>query len=209
MSCLTHGGKISGVESGSSRSDCLEKGQQYSFPNRGVSKFKKEKVQSREENQNSRHRQNYFGLHTVFPNMKMVTPDVFPGKKTDTSNNDQQSNHNGNDRVGRITGKRRKGFSDSQQVKSCVTKSGYGMEKGKPQSLYYSKIGRKSRKEQGGANEFDDEGHPQNKPDQADDTAYLRGGNRSCIALLCINPIRRPERMAKAPATVTTPSPPI
>ena len=98
--------------------------------------------------------------------MKMVTPDVFPGKKTDTSNNDQQSNHNGNDRVGRITGKRRKGFSDSQQVKSCVTKSGYGMEKGKPQSLYYSKIGRKSRKEQGGANEFDDEGHPQNKPDQ-------------------------------------------
>ena len=110
--------------------------------------------------------------------MKMVTPDVFPGKKTDTSNNDQQSNHNGNDRVGRITGKRRKGFSDSQQVKSCVTKSGYGMEKGKPQSLYYSKIGRKSRKEQGGANEFDDEGHPQNKPDQADDTAYLRGGNR-------------------------------
>ena len=31
----------------------------------------------------------------------------------------------------------------------------------------------------------------------------------SCIVLRCIRPILRPDRMAKAPPTVTTPRPPI
>ena len=31
----------------------------------------------------------------------------------------------------------------------------------------------------------------------------------SCMVLRCISPILRPERIAKAPATVTTPKPPI
>ena len=137
-------------------------------------KFKAEKVQSGQHQQQRVDRQNHLALHPVAVQVQPMHSDILPGEKAQRTANDQRRDHQHHIGVMGIPGKRNKaGIGSAQQIKPGVAKSRNRVKQG-VKNAFWPKVGTEHRQKQHCARQLKKQGGAQDKAGKAHNATHLR-----------------------------------